>query len=104
MAKAGGEEENLRKAIDFKNKIMTTLDKFQRLKVIYTHPPSAERPSQDNSEEKMAKPRTRPRATPAEWQFGGSYSSIPHSDMEQDPTTPEAQLARLKKNLHSKER
>ena len=105
MTKAGGEEDNLRKAIDLKNKVMTMLNKFQRLKVIYTNPPSAKKLCSDDKEEEQApKQRARPHATPDEWQFGGSYSSIPHSDMEQDPTTPEAQLIRLKRKLDSKER
>ena len=104
MTKVGGEDENLRKAIDFKNKIMTTLNKFQRLKVIYTNPPPPKKLCHDNTEDQIpnSKPKFRPRSTPAEWQFGDSYSSIPHSDIEQDPTTPEAQLARLKKKINTK--
>ena len=105
MTKSGGEEENLRKAIDFKNKIMSTLNKFQRLKVIYTNPPSSKQPSEDNQEEQLAdKPRPRQQLTADEWQFGSSHFSIPHSDIEQDPTTPEAQLARLKRKMDTKER
>lgn len=105
MTKAGGEEENLRKAIDFKNKVMATLNKFQRLKVIYTNPPTASKnPYHDESEKQPTEPRPKPCATASEWQFGNSYSSIPHSDIEQDPTTPEAQLARLKRKLDSKVR
>ena len=109
MTKVGGEEENLRKAIDFKNKVMATLNKFQRLKVIYTNPlPSSslkKKPGEDGYEEEAGKAKKpRPQATAAEWQFGGSYSSVPHSDMEQDPTTPEAQLAKLKRKLDDKER
>lgn len=106
MTKAGGEEENLRKAIDFKNKIMITLNKFQRLKVVYTIPPSPKRPHQDNTVEQPAKPipKSVSHSTPAEWQFGCSYSSVSNSDMELDPTTPEAQLARLKMKLSAKGR
>ena len=109
MTKVGGEEDNLRKAIDFKNKVMATLNKFQRLKVIYTNPPSSsslkKKPGEDGYEEQMGKAKKpRPQATAPEWQFGDSYSSVPHSDMEQDPTTPEAQLARLKRKLDTKER
>jgi hypothetical protein len=110
MTKVGGEEDNLRKAIDFKNKVMATLNKFQRLKVIYTNPPSSSSSLKKNLGEdgydelagKAKKPR--PQATAPEWQFGDSYSSVHHSDMEQDPTTPEAQLARLKRRLDTKER
>ena len=105
MTKVGGEEENLRKAIDFKNKVMATLNKFQRLKVIYTNPsPSAslKKPGEDGSEDLAGTAkRPRPKATASEWQFGNSYSSVPHFDIEQDPTTPEAQLARLKRKLDS---
>ena len=110
MTKVGGEEENLRKAIDFKNKVMATLNKFQRLKVIYTNPPPSssslkKKPGEDGYEEQAGKAKKpRPQATAPEWQFGDSYSSVPHSDMEQDPTTPEAQLARLKRKMDTKER
>ena len=106
MTKVGGEEENLRKAIDFKNKVMATLNKFRRLKVIYTNPPpsssSLKKPGYEEQAGKAKKPR--PQATAPEWQFGDSYSSVPHSDIEQDPTTPEAQLARLKRKLDTKDR
>ena len=105
MTKSGGEEDNLRKAIDFKNKVMATLNKFQRLRVIYTNPPASKKPREDNPVEQLPdKPKPRHHVTPDEWQFGGSHSSIPHSDVEQDPTTPEAQLVRLKTKLDARGR
>ena len=90
-----GEEEQLRNVIDLKRKVKATLEKFSRLNLLYTDPPQVS----EDSQEEVVKGKETINKSHAEWTFGFDTSSTLPADIECDPTTPEAQLAQLKRTI-----
>lgn len=90
------EGECVRTAIDMKDKILGILAKYNRLNIIFRDPV--------HSEEEEAQPDASKKRkiveTETEWKFGTDVpESVPAADLALDPTTPQAQLAILKKKL-----
>lgn len=95
MTKAG-EGESVRAAIDLKNKVHNTLAKYKRLHIAFRKP-SPELPVVEDAE--PAPVQVLPSVvTESQWKFETHIpESVSVSDLELDPTTPQAQLAVLKK-------
>ena len=93
MTKAG-EGESVLGAIDLKNKVHSALAKYKRLHITFRKP-SPELPVVEDP----ASPKVIPSVvTESQWKFETSIpESVSVSDLELDPTTPQAQLAVLKK-------
>ncbi len=93
MVKAG-EQDNVLEAIDLKARISAVLAKYNKLDIIFKNrPPDKKELSGSHAEIKGRVPV--PTVTDPEWRFGGSISES--NDAELDPTTLQAQLAKLKK-------
>lgn len=94
MTKAG-ELESVRVAIDLKNRMNAALTKYKRLNIIFQEP--------EPSVPATAKPQDSPAPqteTETEWKFGTDVpEKITVADLELDPTTPQAQLAILRKKM-----
>lgn len=74
------------------------MEKFDRLKLLYKEPPQV----MENTKKQAApsvKAKKTVQKTHAEWTFGFDTSTVLPPDTQSDPTTPEAQLARLKKRI-----
>ena len=99
MSKAG-EGDSVRAAIDLKDKINTTLAKYSRLNIIFRDPDAEETPAMEESHQQDSNALAAKTETETEWKFGTDVpESITVADLELDPTTPQAQLAVLKKKL-----
>lgn len=100
MTKAG-ESESVRSAIDLKDRINSAMAKYGRLNIVFRNPPPEEKPASSDEETKQDSAQQQPsQRTDPEWKFGTEVpASVPMADLELDPTTPQAQLARLKKKL-----
>ena len=97
MSKGGSEDKPLRDAIDLKHKVQVTLDKFERIEIIYKEPaPAKEETGQGGEDVKVTVDKVT--VTNPEWEIQ-SHSNVSTFDMELDPTTPQAQIAKLKKKL-----
>ena len=96
MSKGGGEDTSLREAIDLKHKVQVTLDKFERISIIFKELPLKK---EEDTEPEAADVRDdEAQITNPEWEIQPP-SSISTFDLELDPTTPQAQIAKLKMNL-----
>lgn len=97
MTKAG-EGESVRAAIDLKDKVRRTLYKYKKLNIVFRDPeklsvPSAVEPVQVSTAKTVT-------VTDSEWKFRTDVpESVTIADLELDPTTPQAQLAILRKKL-----
>lgn len=95
MTKAG-DGNSVRSAIDLKARITSTLAKYSKLSIIFKKSLAQEEPDIHIDQDLTHKPTTTILRTEPEWKFG---EDMPASDLELDPTTPQAQLAVLKKKL-----
>lgn len=93
MTKAG-ELESVRTIIDMKEKIGSALAKYNRLNITFRTPPPGEETSLEEQPEPV-KAKKKPVETETDWKFGTKAAP----NLELDPTTPQAQLAILKKKL-----
>lgn len=101
ISKAPGEENALRNAINLKHRVRISLDKFDRLKIIYKtkrEDLKAERCSGETEGAAVSKPQL---IHPPEWTIH-SQSHVSMFDAELDPTTPQAQIAKLQKKVSLK--
>lgn len=97
MTKAG-EEPSVRAAIDMKSLIHTALAKYNKLSISSTQPLRETEPATPTISRVKADSSTIPLITDLEWKFGSDIQeSRSTTELELDPTTPHAQLARLKK-------
>ncbi len=98
MTKAG-EGASVCAIIDMKDKISSTLAKYNRLNITFREPLSDEgKPPEVQPD--SAKVTRKIVETETEWKFGTDVpESVPSSELELDPTTPQAQLAILKKKF-----
>ena len=86
----------MRAAIDMKDRISGILTKYSRLNITFQEPASPEPPPQPDPN----KAKRKIVETETEWKFGTEVpESVPAAELELDPTTPQAQLAILKKKL-----
>ena len=91
----------MRAAIDLKQRVRNSLDKFDRIKIIYKEPSSSKRSADSqstDSREADSVPVSKPQVTHPEWTID-SHSQVSIFDAELDPTTPRAQIARLRKRV-----
>lgn len=100
MTKAG-EVESVRSAIDMKNKVKSALAKYNKLNIVFKDPLPEEKPANRDTETGKDSHRVSAACvTESEWKFGTDVpASVPVADLELDPTTPQAQLAILKKKI-----
>ena len=95
MTKAG-EETCVRTAIDMKSHIHSALAKYNKLNITFTQPfHNTEHPTLTSQVkiDSSSIPETN-----LEWQFGSNTQESESTvEMELDPTTPQAQLAILKR-------
>lgn len=101
LSKASGEDATLRAAIDLKQRVRNSLDKFDRINIIYEEPSSSKRSvnSQNTtSREDDSDLVSKPQVTHPEWKID-SHSQVSTFDAELDPTTSHAQIAKLRKRV-----
>lgn len=85
----------MRAAIDLKSRIHAALAKYNKLNITFTQPPHE---TQSTKPIPQVVKTDFPPVTDLEWNIGsGDQESESKVEMELDPTTPHAQLARLKK-------
>jgi hypothetical protein len=100
MSKAG-EGESVRTAIDLKEKINRTLAKYKKLNIIFKEPEGESATAVDKEEIPQSSQPTKTE-TETDWKFGTNVpESVTVADLELDPTTPQAQLAVLKKKKNN---
>ena len=95
-----GEEESLRAAIDLKNKLLSAHEKYCRLDITLMESSSPERINRDEEEEGMESGTVRqPKVTSTQWRITDHSSTTQKVELELDPTTPQAQIAMLRKKV-----
>ena len=97
-----GEDESLRAAIDLKNKLLSAHEKYCRLDITLMESSSPER-SKREEEEGMESGTTetvrQPKITSTQWRITDHSSTTQKVELELDPTTPQAQIAMLRKKV-----
>ena len=91
-----GDDNRLRETIDLKHKLMTTNDKFRKLHIVYKDHVAkfSSKEVSPGIETRESKPKPAARSNP-QWKIE-PHSAIP-VESELDPTTPQAQIAMLRK-------
>ncbi len=95
LSKGGGEDASLREAIDLKQKVQLILNKFERISIIYKE--SLKR-SEKSVPEVTTTAEDKPQVTNPEWEIQPP-SNVSAFELELDPTTPQAQIAKIRKQL-----
>ncbi len=97
LSKGDGEDASLREAIDLKHKVQLILDKFERISITYKEPLKKE---EEIIPEDTDKTGSKPQAivTNPEWEIQPP-STVSMFELELDPTTPQAQIAKIRKKI-----
>lgn len=96
LSKGGGEDSSLREAINLKQRVQLILDKFERISIIYKEPLKSDKESLPEIVADIAEDKVQ--VTNPEWEIQPP-STVSAFELELDPTTPQAQIAKIRKKL-----
>ena len=97
-----GEDESLRAAIDLKNKLLSAHEKYCRLDITLmesSSPKRSKREEEEGVESGTTETVRQPKITSTQWRITDHSSTTQKVELELDPTTPQAQIAMLRKKV-----